>query len=211
LLSNPKRPLIAILGGSKVSTKFKLIENLLPRVDTLLIGGAMTYTFLLADGKKTGKSLVEPDWTEQARAIKAGAGDKLVLPLDTVIAEKATEDAPTRLVQAGTDIPDGWEGFDIGPETARAYSDIIRKAGTVVWNGPMGKFEVKQFATGTRKIAEAIAETKAVTAVGGGETAEAVEGFGLADKVDHVSTGGGAFLEALEGAEFNSLAIIPDR
>jgi phosphoglycerate kinase len=211
LLSNPKRPLIAILGGAKVSTKFKLIENLLPRVDTLLIGGAMTYTFLLADGKKTGKSLVEPDWTEQARAIKAGAGDKLVLPLDTVIAEKATEDAPTRLVQAGTDIPDGWEGFDIGPETARAYSDIIRKAGTVVWNGPMGKFEVKQFATGTRKIAEAIAETKAVTAVGGGETAEAVEGFGLADKVDHVSTGGGAFLEALEGAEFNSLAIIPDR
>ena len=211
LLAAPKPPLVAILGGAKVSTKFALIENLLPRVDKLLVGGAMTYTFLLADGKKTGNSLVEPDWVDKARALKARAGGKLELPRDTVIAREAREGTETKIIPAGADIPDGWEGFDIGPETAKAYAAIIATAGTVVWNGPMGKFEVATFAAGTRAVANAMAAAHGVTAVGGGETAEAVENFGLAEKMSHVSTGGGAFLESLEGKQFNALRVIPDK
>lgn len=211
LLAEPKPPLVALLGGAKVSTKFKLIENLLPRVDKLLIGGAMTYTFMLASGQKTGNSLVEPDWVDRARALRERAGSKLELPRDTLIADRAEDTAQTKVIPAGVDIPEGWEGFDIGPETARVYGDIVRKAGTVVWNGPMGKFEIAAFAHGTRAIAQALADCPGITAVGGGETAEAVEAFGLADKVDHVSTGGGAFLEALEGVPFRSLEVIPDR
>lgn len=211
LLAHPKPPLVAILGGAKVSTKFALIENLLPRVDKLLIGGAMSYTFMLAEGRKTGNSLVEPDWVEKARELRKRAGSKLELPRDIVIAQKAEDGAESRLIPAGQDIPEGWEGFDIGPETARAYAEIVKKAGTVVWNGPMGKFEVPQFSKGTRALAQALADSPGVTAVGGGETAEAIEEFGLADKVDHVSTGGGAFLESLEGKQFNSLRVIPDR
>jgi phosphoglycerate kinase len=211
LLGSPQRPMVAIMGGAKVSTKFELIENLLPIVDKLLIGGAMTYTFLLAQGLKTGNSLVEPDWVDKARALLARAGDKIVLPLDTLIANGASNEAETRIIPAGQDIPDGWEGFDIGPETVEAFSAIIASAKTVVWNGPMGKFEVEAFSQGTRGIAQALAASHAVTAVGGGETAEAVEKYGLADRVTHVSTGGGAFLESLEGKQFHSLSVIPDR
>jgi phosphoglycerate kinase len=211
LLGAPERPMVAIMGGAKVSTKFELIENLLPIVDRLLIGGAMTYTFLRAQGHKTGNSLVEPDWVEKARELLARAGQKIVLPLDTLIAKGASNDAESRYLPAGQDIPDGWEGFDIGPETVRAFSAIIHSAKTVVWNGPMGKFEVESFSKGTRGIAQALAESSAVTAVGGGETAEAVEKYGLADRVTHVSTGGGAFLESLEGKQFHSLSVIPDR
>jgi phosphoglycerate kinase len=211
LLRHPERPMVAILGGAKVSTKFGLIENLLPRVDKLLIGGAMSYTFLLAEGRKVGNSLVEPDWVDKAGDLKARAGTKLELPRDYVLARKAEPGAETRVVEAGQAIPEGWEGFDIGPKTAQDYGAIIRGARTVVWNGPMGKFEVSPFDAGTRAVAQAVAECPGVTAVGGGETAEAIEKFGLADRINHVSTGGGAFLEALEGAEFNSLRVIPDR
>ena len=193
LLSKPERPMVAIMGGAKVSTKFELIENLLPIVDKLLIGGAMTYTFLLAQGHKTGNSLVEPAWADKARDLLKRAAGKIELPLDTLIATGASNDAETRYIPAGQDIPDGWEGFDIGPETIRAYSAIIAAARTVVWNGPMGKFEIEAFSKG------------------GGETAEAVEKYGLADRVTHVSTGGGAFLESLEGKQFQSLSVIPDR
>ena len=210
LLSNPKPPLVAVMGGAKVSTKLALIENLLPRVEKLLIGGAMSYTFLKMMGHPTGNSLVEPDLVETARDLKAKAGDKLVLPVDFLVADKMDASAKTQIID-GRDIPDGWEGFDIGPKTAKLYGDIIKSAGTVVWNGPVGKFEIAPFANGTKEIAEALAESPGVTAVGGGETAEAIEQFGFADKVSHVSTGGGAFLEALEGKPFNSLKVIPDR
>ncbi len=210
LLAHPKPPLVAVMGGAKVSTKLGLIENLLPRVDRLLIGGAMSYTFLKADGHATGNSLVEPDLVETARALKSKAGDKLMLPVDFLVADKMDASAKTRIID-GREIPDGWEGFDIGPKTIQLYGDIIKAAGTVVWNGPVGKFEIAPFANGTKGIAEAMAASPAVTAVGGGETAEAVEQFGFADEVSHVSTGGGAFLEALEGKPFNSLKVIPDR
>lgn len=209
LLANPKPPLVAVMGGAKVSTKLALIENLLPRVQKLLIGGAMSYTFLKADGHATGNSLVEPDLIETAKDLKAKAGDKLMLPIDFLVADKMSATANTKVVD-GREIPDGWEGFDIGPKTVKLYGDIIKSAGTVVWNGPVGKFEIPIFSIGTKGIAEAMAASPAVTAVGGGETAEAVEQFGFAEKVSHVSTGGGAFLEALEGKPFNSLKVIPD-
>ena len=210
LLAHPKPPLVAVMGGAKVSTKLGLIENLLPRVEKLLIGGAMSYTFLKADGHATGNSLVEPDLIGTAKELKAKAGDKIVLPIDFLVADKMDASANTKIID-GREIPDGWEGFDIGPKTVAMYSEIIKNAGTVVWNGPVGKFEIAIFANGTRGIAKAMAASSAVTAVGGGETAEAVEQFGYADQVSHVSTGGGAFLEALEGKPFNSLKVIPDR
>jgi phosphoglycerate kinase len=210
LLAHPKPPLVAVMGGAKVSTKLGLIENLLPRVEKLLIGGAMSYTFLKADGHATGNSLVEPDLLDVARDLKAKAGDKLVLPVDFLVADKMDASAKTQVID-GREIPDGWEGFDIGPKTVALYADLIRKAGTVVWNGPVGKFEIAPFAEGTKGIARAMAESPAVTAVGGGETAEAVEQFGFAEQVSHVSTGGGAFLEALEGKPFHALNVIPDR
>lgn len=210
LLAHPKPPLVAVMGGAKVSTKLGLIENLLPRVEKLLIGGAMSYTFLKADGHATGDSLVEPDLLDTARELKAKAGDKLMIPIDFLVADKMDASARTQIID-GHEIPDGWEGFDIGPKTAALYAQIIHDAGTVVWNGPVGKFEIAPFSKGTQAIAEAMAKSPAVTAVGGGETAEAVEKFGFADAVSHVSTGGGAFLEALEGKQFNSLKVIPDR
>ncbi len=210
LLAHPKPPLVAVMGGAKVSTKLALIENLLPRVQKLLVGGAMSYTFLKAMGHPTGNSLVEPDLVDTAKDLMAKAGDKLELPIDFLVADKMDNSAKTQIVD-GRDIPDGWEGFDIGPKTIAKYSEIIKNAGTVVWNGPVGKFEIPLFANGTKGIATALGASSAVTAVGGGETAEAVEEFGFAEKVSHVSTGGGAFLEALEGKPFNSLKVIPDR
>jgi phosphoglycerate kinase len=210
LLSQPNHPYVAVMGGAKVSDKISVIENLLQKVDRLLIGGAMTYTFLKAQGKSIGRSKVEADKLDVARGLLELAGDKLVLPQDHLVADKPEAGAHTQVV-AGSDIPDGWFGMDIGPATVARYAQIIKEAGTVVWNGPMGKFEVEAFAQGTRAVALALAASSAVTAVGGGESAEAVEKFGLADKVTHVSTGGGAFLESLEGKVFNSLKVIPDK
>jgi len=210
LLSHPKSPYLAVMGGAKVSDKILVIESLLTKVDKLLIGGAMTYTFLKAQGHSVGQSKVEADKLDVARHVLQLAGAKLVLPVDHLVASKPEAGAETKVVEGPT-IPDGWFGMDIGPQTIELYSGIIKDAGTVVWNGPMGKFEVAAFATGTRAIAQALADSHGVTAVGGGESAEAVEKFGLADKVSHVSTGGGAFLESLEGKSFNSLKVIPDR
>jgi phosphoglycerate kinase len=210
LLSHPKSPYLAVMGGAKVSDKILVIESLLKKVDKLLIGGAMTYTFLKAQGHSVGQSKVEADKLDVARHVLQLAGAKLVLPVDHLVASKPEAGAETKVVEGPT-IPDGWFGMDIGPRTIELYSGIIKDAGTVVWNGPMGKFEVAAFATGTRAIAQALADSHGVTAVGGGESAEAVEKFGLADKVSHVSTGGGAFLESLEGKSFNSLKVIPDR
>jgi phosphoglycerate kinase len=169
----------------------------------------MTYTFLKAQGYETGSSKVEADKLDVARQLLQTAGDKLVLPRDHLVAVKPEAGAETKVV-AGTSIPTGWFGMDIGPATIAEYASIIKQAGTVVWNGPMGKFEVAAFAAGTKAIAEALAGSPAVTVVGGGESAEAIEKFGLAERVTHVSTGGGAFLESLEGKSFNSLKVIPD-
>lgn len=210
LLGNPKQPMIAVMGGAKVSDKILLIENLLPKVAKLLVGGAMTYTFLKAQGHEIGNSRCEADRLDEARKILAKAGAKLVLPQDHLVCKSLSADSETKVVD-GPNIPDGWIGIDIGPKTAAAYAEIIAGAGTVVWNGPMGKFEDEPFRKGTLAVAQAMAASQATTVVGGGETAEAVEQFGFADKMDHVSTGGGAFLESLEGKSFNSLKVILDR
>jgi phosphoglycerate kinase len=198
------------MGGAKVSDKITVIENLLKKVDRLLIGGAMSYTFLKARGILTGRSKVEADKLDLANHVLNLAGEKLVLPIDHLVAAEPEAGAETRVV-GREEIPEGWFGMDIGPATCAEYGAIIRQAGTVVWNGPMGKFEIASFAHGTRAVAEAMASSPAVTAVGGGESAEAIEQFGLADRVTHVSTGGGAFLESLEGKSFRSLQVIPDQ
>ena len=210
LLGEPKRPMVAVMGGAKVSDKILVIESLLKKVDSLLIGGAMTYTFLKAQGHEIGKSRCEADKLDEARRLLALAGAKIVLPVDHLVATSPDAAAETKIVD-GSDLPEGWFGMDIGPKTVALYAETIRNAGTVVWNGPMGKFEDEPFRKGTRGVAEALAASKAVTVVGGGETAEAVEQFGFADEVSHVSTGGGAFLECLEGKKFNSLKVIPDK
>lgn len=210
LLKNPKSPYVAVMGGAKVSDKILVIESLLKQVDKLLVGGAMTYTFMKAKGVEIGKSRVELDKLDVAKKLLDEAGDKIVLPVDHLIADKPEAGAETKVTD-GTAIPEGWFGMDIGPKTIEQYAKIVREAGTVVWNGPMGMFEVEAFAKGTKAVAEALAESAGVTAVGGGESAEAVEKFGYAPRVSHVSTGGGAFLESLEGKQFNSIKVIPDR
>ena len=209
LLKHPKPPMVAVMGGSKVSDKIGVIENLLPKIEHLLIGGAMTYTFLKAQGHSTGKSRVEADKLDEARKLLELAGSKLVLPVDHLMAESLDPSSRTWVVE-GSDLPDDGIGLDIGPKTVVLYGDILKKAGTVIWNGPMGKFEDEPFRKGTLGVAEALAASPGVTCIGGGETAEAVEQFGFAEKVSHVSTGGGAFLECLEGKSFNSLRVIPD-
>ncbi len=211
-VAHPKRPFVAILGGKKVSDKIAVIENLLSICDHVLIGGAMAYTFSLAKGGKTGKSLVEPDKLELAASLLAKGGSKLVLPVDTHCADDFSASAARQVVPAGQ-IPDGFEGLDIGPETARRYGAIIRSAGTVVWNGPMGVFELPPFDAGTKAVADAVADATAhgaVTIIGGGDSAAAVEQLGYAEKVSHVSTGGGASLEMLEGKSFASVALLDD-
>ncbi len=208
-LEKPKRPFIAILGGAKVSDKIEVIENLLAKADQILIGGAMAYTFFLAQGKTVGKSLSEKDKVELAKSLLAKAGNKILLPVDTVVSDKMTDDAQTKVVEGN--IPDDMEGFDIGPKTARMYADKIKSAKTIVWNGPMGVFEKKPFINGTKVVAEALAEATAqgaTTIIGGGDSAAAIEEFGLAEKVSHVSTGGGASLEFLEGKGFACLDIL---
>jgi phosphoglycerate kinase len=209
-IGNPKRPFIAILGGAKVSDKINVIEQLLKKADTLLIGGAMAYTFFLAQGKEVGKSLVERDKVQLAGGLLKQAGNKIKLPIDTVISDKMTDDARTKIVEGN--IPADMEGFDIGPKTAMEYKAQVAKAKTIVWNGPMGVFEKKPFAAGTRAVAEAVADATAksgaVTIIGGGDSAAAVEQMHLADKVSHVSTGGGASLEFLEKGHFSTLDIL---
>jgi len=212
-VARPKRPFVAILGGKKVSDKIAVITNLLSICDHVLIGGAMAYTFSLAQGGKTGKSLVEPDKVELARALLGQGGGKLMLPVDTHCADEFSASANKRIVKAG-EIPDGFEGLDIGPETAGQYAAIIRTAGTVVWNGPMGVFEMPPFDAGTKTVAAAVAEATAhgaVTIIGGGDSAAAVEQLGYADQVSHVSTGGGASLEMLEGKAFETVAVLDDK
>jgi phosphoglycerate kinase len=212
-IARPQRPFVAILGGKKVSDKIAVITNLLAICDHVLIGGAMAYTFSLAQGGRTGKSLVEPDKLDLARELLATGGGKLVLPVDTHCADDFSAAAAKRVVQAGQ-IPDGFEGLDIGPETAKHYAAIIRTAGTVVWNGPMGVFEMPPFDAGTKAVADAVAEATsrgAVTIIGGGDSAAAVEQLGYADRVSHVSTGGGASLEMLEGKAFETVAVLDDK
>jgi len=212
-IARPKRPFVAILGGKKVSDKIAVIQNLLSICDHVLIGGAMAYTFSLAQGGRTGKSLVEPDKLDLAKELLAHGNGKLLLPVDTHCADDFSSGANKKIVRAG-EIPDGFEGLDIGPETAQKYAGIIRSAGTVVWNGPMGVFEMPPFDAGTKAVADAVADATvkgAITIIGGGDSAAAVEQLGYADKVSHVSTGGGASLEMLEGKAFATVAVLDDK
>jgi phosphoglycerate kinase len=208
LLSAPPRPLVGILGGAKVSDKIGFIKALLSRVDRVLIGGAMSYTFMKAQGKNIGGSKCEADKIDVARELLKLGGNKIVLPVDHLVVQKI--DAPDTAKVVEGDIPDGYVGVDIGPKTIAMYTGEIAKAGTVVWNGPLGKFEDAPYSKGTRQIAEAMANAKGTTIVGGGETAEAVEEFGVDTKMTHVSTGGGAFLEYVEGTPFAALAQVED-
>jgi len=208
LLSTPDRPLIGILGGAKVSDKIGFMKKLLSQVDQLLIGGAMSYTFMKAQGRSIGNSKVESDKLHVAQEILTLGQDKILLPQDHLAVERI--DLPQGAKIMTGDIPDGWVGVDIGPKTIAQYEQTIAQAGMVVWNGPMGKFEDEPYSVGTRAIGEAMARCQGVTVVGGGETAEAVEEFGLAERMTHVSTGGGAFLEYIEGTPFPALDQIDD-
>ena len=212
-IANPKRPLVAILGGAKVSSKIGVINNLLEIADTIIIGGGMSYTFSAAQGGKVGNSLLETDWMDYSKDMIAKAKDKgvtFLLPVDTVCGDKFSPDAKSQIVKAG-EIPDGWEGLDIGPETVKLYCDAVSGAGTVIWNGPMGVFEFPAFAKGTEAMAEALSKTSAITVIGGGDSAAAVEQLGYADKMSHISTGGGASLEFLEGKELPGVACLLDK
>ena len=212
-LEAPERPFAAILGGAKISGKIDVIENLLPRVDRLLIGGAMANTFFRAMGLDTGSSLVEDDRVDMARDLLDRAGDKLVLPVDCVVAESASEGAATRAVPRD-EVPADWKILDIGPSSVTQFREALADAKTVIWNGPMGMFELPPFAGGTEGVARAVAEATrrgATTIIGGGDTAAAVEAAGLADRMTHVSTGGGASLEFLEGRVLPGVAVLDDR
>jgi phosphoglycerate kinase len=205
---NPARPCIAILGGAKVSDKIEVIQNLMKFVDRLLIGGAMAYTFLKAQGKPTGKSLVEEDKVELAKSLLAMAGDRLVLPVDHVVAAELKEGAANQVVET---IPDGMMGLDIGPKTIAAYEAEVAKAKTIIWNGPMGVFEKPPFDKGTVALAKAVAGSGAVSVVGGGDSEKAVKSAGVADKITHISTGGGASLEFLSGIELPGVAALTEK
>lgn len=211
-IANPVRPFVAILGGAKVSDKINVIQNLLGICDKVLIGGAMAHTFALAKGGSVGKSRVEKDKLELARELIALGGDKLVLPVDVFCGDDFKGTCNKQVFPTGQ-IPDegGWEGFDIGPATIEKFSNIIKSSKTVVWNGPMGVFEMPPFDTGTRAVAEAIVASGATSIIGGGDSAAAIQIFGLADKVTHVSTGGGASLEMLEGKKFAAVELLDDK
>lgn len=208
-VNSPVRPLVAILGGSKVSSKISVIENLLKKVDKLIIGGGMAYTFFAAQGKTTGTSLLEPDYIDYAKKMLDEAGDKLILPVDTVITEKFDNDAPSKIVEGN--IPDGWMGLDIGPKSVELFKSVLKDAKTVVWNGPMGVFEMSNFAKGTNEIASMLANLDATTIIGGGDSVAAVNQAGLGDKMSHISTGGGASMEFLEGKELPGIAALTDK
>ena len=211
-VENPVRPFVAILGGAKVSDKLAVVRNLLTKVDTLIIGGGMAYTFLAAQGHKIGNSLCEADQMDYAREMIAEAekrGVKLLLPVDSIEADKFDPEANTKVV--GLDVDDNWMGLDIGPETVKLYSEAIKAAKTVVWNGPMGCFEMEKFSKGTFGVCDAVAEVKAnggISIIGGGDSVAAVKKSGLADKMSHISTGGGASLEFLEGKELPGVAAL---
>ncbi len=212
-LADPKRPLVAILGGAKVSSKIGVINNLLEIADTIIIGGGMAYTFSKAQGGSVGDSLLEADWLDYCNEMLAKAqakGVKLLLPVDTVCADAFAPDANSKVVASG-EIPDGWQGLDIGPETVRLYCEAVKDAGTVIWNGPMGVFEFEKFAAGTKAVAEALSKTSAITIIGGGDSAAAVAQLGYADKMTHISTGGGASLEFMEGKELPGVACLLDK
>ena len=209
LFSNPSRPMLGILGGGKVSDKIKFIKALLSKVDKVIIGGAMTYTFMKAQGKNIGNSRVEADKLDIARELLELGKGKIQLPVDHLAVQKL--DAPEGAKVFEGEIPDGWIGIDIGPKTIELYCAEVAKSATILWNGPLGKFEDEPYSKGTKAIANTMAASKGVTVVGGGETAEAVEEFGLAEKMTHVSTGGGAFLEYVEGTPFAALDEIDDK
>ena len=206
-LEAPERPFVAVLGGAKVSDKIEVIESLLPRVDALLVGGGMAYTFFRAQGIDTQKSLVEADKIDLARGLLERAAGKLRLPVDHVVAAAFKEDAEHRTAGV-SQIPDGWMGLDIGPQTARAFADEAGRAKLVLWNGPMGVFEMAPFAEGTLAMARALADSPGTSIVGGGDSVAAVTQMGLADKIDHVSTGGGASLEFLSGEPLPGVACL---
>ena len=212
-LANPKRPFVAILGGAKVSDKIGVITNLLDKVDTLIIGGGMAYTFMNALGYSIGTSICESDKVELAKDLMAKAKDKgvkFLIPVDNVVATEYKADAEHKIVNSDN-IPDGWMGLDIGPKTSAMFSDAIKGSGTVVWNGPMGVSEWDNFAKGTVAVAEAVADSGAISIIGGGDSAAAVEKLGFADKMTHISTGGGASLEFLEGRELPGIACLNDK
>ena len=212
-VNNPARPFVAILGGSKVSSKISVINNLLDKVDTLIIGGGMAYTFMKAQGGKIGTSLCEDDYLDYANDMIKKAADKgvkMLIPVDTVIADAFSNDANVTVVDAGQ-IDDGWMGLDIGPKTRELFANAVKDAKTVVWNGPMGVFEMPNFAAGTVAVAQALADTDAVTIIGGGDSAAAVNQLGFGDKMTHISTGGGASLEFLEGKELPGVAAATDK
>ena len=212
-VNNPERPFVAILGGAKVSSKISVINNLLDKVDTLIIGGGMSYTFSKAMGGHIGKSLCEDDYLQYALDMMKKAeekGVKLLLPVDNRIGDDFSNDCNIQIVKRG-EIPDGWEGMDIGTETEKIFADAVKDAKTVVWNGPMGCFEMPNFAHGTEAVAKALAETDATTIIGGGDSAAAVNILGYGDKMTHISTGGGASLEFLEGKELPGVAAANDK
>ena len=209
-IDNPERPFVAILGGAKVSDKIKVIENLLGKCDQILIGGAMAYTFQAAQGGRTGNSRVEKDKLDLARQLLEQGKGKLVLPVDTHCGDDFKAECNKVVVKAG-EIPDGYEGLDIGPETARQFAAIIKGAKTVVWNGPMGVFEMPPFDEGTKAVAQALAESDATSIIGGGDSAAAIQQLGFADQVTHVSTGGGASLAMLEGEKFAAVEVLDEK
>ena len=198
ILEDPRRPLVAVVGGAKVTDKIGVLETFLQTADRILVGGAMCFPFFKAQGHDVGASLCEEEGLEPARRVLAAGGEKLRLPVDLVAGRAFAADTETKDLD-GVDVPEGWMGLDVGRRTAASYAEVIRDAGTVFWNGPMGAFELEPFAAGTRVVAEAVAETEAVTVVGGGDSAAAIAQFGLADRVTHLSTGGGASLELIEG------------
>jgi phosphoglycerate kinase len=212
IVESPERPLVVVLGGAKVTDKIALIDRFLDEADTLLIGGAMCFSFFRAQGKPTGDSLVQEEGVELARkALEKARGSRgeLLLPFDLVLADRFDADAERR-VEDGTDVPEGWMGLDIGPRTAEAYAKEIARAGTIFWNGPMGAFEMAPFADGTRAVAEAVAQAAGTTVVGGGDSGAALAEFGLDEDVDHLSTGGGASLELLEGKPLPGVEVLDD-
>jgi phosphoglycerate kinase len=209
-LSNPERPFVAILGGAKVHDKIGVIQNLLPKVEKLLIGGGMAFTFLKAQGYEIGKSLLDTASLEFAAQMLQQAGDKIALPTDVVVAPALEPNAPTQTVPVSA-IPADQMGLDIGSETARAFGEVVKSARTVVWNGPLGAFETPPFEQGTRAVLQALAESGAVSILGGGDTAAAAEQLGFADKMTHISTGGGASLEFLEGRILPGVAALQDK
>ncbi len=210
VLKAPEHPLVAILGGAKISDKLPVINNLLPLADVLIIGGGMANTFLKAEGYEMGDSLVEQDAIDKARELLACCSGKLMLPIDAIVADAFSNDANTDVVSVGNVKP-GWRILDIGPRTAAHYTDALRSAKMIVWNGPMGVFEFSKFAAGTTEVAKAVAASSAVTVIGGGDSVAAVEQAGVADKITHISTGGGASLEFLEGKTLPGVAVLPEK